>query len=69
MSMPRRKKIFERHLCIDHRWIAILIIIPLLITTITGVLLLLNATSARILSIKPRQTGWLIQSHKRQLLE
>lgn len=42
MSTPNRKNISKRNLRIDHRWIAILITIPLLITTITGVLLLLR---------------------------
>lgn len=132
MSTLSTKKYFERNLRIDHRWIAIIIMIPILITTITGTLLLmrnqiswiqpqtlkrdrseqwatidqvfdairhepkthiqswkeissiiykaskgtiqirtknkqliqLDGTSAEILSIAPRRTGWLIQLHE-----
>lgn len=132
MSMSTKKNTTHRNLRIDHRWIAIVIIIPLFITTVTGVFLLLrqqinwiqpetikqtkvetwatmdqvlrvitrddsthiktwedvnsiiykpskgtiqlrtkrstliqlNGTTAKILSIQARRTGWLIQLHE-----
>lgn len=42
MSMLRKKITLSQSLRIDHRWLAIIIMIPLLITTVTGLLLILR---------------------------
>ena len=42
MSILKSKFNFDRSLRITHRWVALVVVIPLIITTTTGVLLLMR---------------------------